>query len=115
MSSILIPVLGFGRTGGFRVLSELGNAWIKRGHEVVFLAPNTGPEPYFPTSARVLRVNGRGVVSANRLAKKPSALHSLAALFCGLLRFGSRYDIVLANHSLTAWPVALARCGRARK
>jgi len=116
MSRILIPVLGFDRTGGCRVLAELANAWIKRGHKVVFLAPGTSPEPYFPTKANVLWADSRGLVSEERQAKRrPSARDNLTSLFRGLKRIGSGYDIVLANHSLTAWPVVLAPCGQARK
>jgi hypothetical protein len=31
---ILIPILGFGRTGGYRVLSQLATEWCKQGHAV---------------------------------------------------------------------------------
>jgi glycosyltransferase involved in cell wall biosynthesis len=116
MARILIPILGFARTGGYRVLSELGNAWVKRRHTVAFLSPSGNSEPYFPTSASVLWVDRAGTVSADRRAgEKPTATHNLLALFRGLKALGAGYDVVLANHSLTAWPVALAPCGAARK
>ena len=36
---IIIPLVGsFSKEGGWRVLSELANAWIRMGHEVVFLS-----------------------------------------------------------------------------
>jgi glycosyltransferase involved in cell wall biosynthesis len=116
MASILIPVLGFDRTGGYRVLAELANAWIRGGHAVAFLSPDSSDEPYFPTAAAVLWVDGSGTVSATRrVAARGSARYQSAALLRGLNRIGQRYDVVLANHSLTAWPVAFASCGRAAK
>lgn len=116
MAEILIPVLGFDRTGGHRVLAELANAWVRGGHAVTFLSPDSSKEPYFPTCAAVLWVDGSGTVSATRRAAAPgSARYHLAALLRGMNRIGKQYDVILANHSLTAWPVALARCGRAAK
>jgi glycosyltransferase involved in cell wall biosynthesis len=116
MAEILIPVLGFDRTGGNRVLAELANAWTRAGHAVAFLAPDSSAEPYFPTRAAVLWADGSGNASAVRHAAAPgSARYHLAALLRGLNRIGKQYDVILANHSLTAWPVALARCGRAAK
>jgi glycosyltransferase involved in cell wall biosynthesis len=113
---ILIPVLGFSRAGGARVLAELANEWIKRGHEPVFLVPDTSQEPYFPTRAPVLWANGRGAVSGTRerKAQAPGRYH-LKALYRGLRRIGALHHVILANHSLTAWPVFLAACGEARK
>lgn len=113
---ILIPMLGFAPAGGARVLAELASAWVARGHEATFLVPDTSEEPYFPSGARVLWVDGRGRVSPSRAGRKqaPGRYH-LLALYRGLRRIGEAHDIILANHSLTAWPVFLAACGRAQK
>lgn len=113
---ILIPILGFGRSGGARVLSELANAWLRCDHEVAFLCPDSSVDPYFPTSARIFWVSGDGTLSQMRQVKAKSSWHyNLGALFSGLKKIGSQYDVILANHSLTAGPVALASCGNARK
>lgn len=113
---IVIPVLGFGRAGGYRVLSQLANEWIKKGHEVDFLCPDSGDEPYFPTSAGIIWVDGAGILSKVRTAiAKPSGWYHIKSLYRGLKVIGSQYDVIFANHSLTAWPVALASCGKARK
>lgn len=117
---ILIPVLGFGRAGGYRVLSELANSWLAQGHEVDFLCPVTSQEPYFPTTARILWVNGFGHLSKCRDSKSANlksmqAHKNLMGLYLGLCARGAQYNIILANHSLTAWPVALAACSSARK
>ena len=113
---ILIPILGFGRTGGYRVLSKFANTWLTCDHEVVFLCPDSSEEPYFPTSAKVLWVDGKGIVSKVRNKKsKPSGPYHLKTLLLGLRKIGYQFDIIIANHSFTAWPVALAPCGEAKK
>lgn len=113
---ILIPIVDFGRTGGYRVLSELANAWVNQGHDVDFLCLDSSEEPYFPTCANVIRIDGVGSCSNEVVEKKKkSRWHHLKALYCGLNLIGRNYDFVLANHSLTAWPVAFALCGNAKK
>lgn len=113
---ILIPILGFGRAGGYRVLSEFANAWLKAGHEVTFLCPDTSMEPYFPTAASILWVNRNGVIKDKCCTQlEQGARYKLQALFNGLRKVGKGYEIILANDSLTAWPVSLASCGAAKK
>ncbi|MGR3592233.1 MAG: glycosyltransferase family 4 protein [Limimaricola soesokkakensis] len=112
---ILIPVLGFDAHGGYRVLSELANAWIRLGHDCTFLAPATSPEPYFPTTAPILRSDKRGRFERAVGPRRASGLDNLASLAAGLNRIGEDYDVIFANHSLTAWPVRWCRAGQARK
>lgn len=113
---IIIPVLGFGRAGGYRVLSNLANEWIKQGHDIDFLCPDSSDEPYFPTEARVVWVDGAGNISTKRAAiEKPSGWYHLKSLYRGLKIIGKKYDVIFANHSLTAWPVSLASCDKAMK
>lgn len=113
---ILIPIIGFDRTGGYRVLSELANAWIRQGHEVAFLCIDSSDEPYFPTRAKIIRIDGDGLCSNTKVKQeKRSRWHYIKSLFLGLNLIGHQYDVILANHSLTAWPVAFASCGVAKK
>jgi len=113
---IIIPILGFGRAGGNRVLSQLANEWLQMGHTVSFLCPDSSDDPYFPTTAEILWVDGAGKPSKVRgTITKPSGSYHLKSLYRGLESIGIQYDVILANHSLTAWPVALASCGNARK
>lgn len=113
---ILIPIIGFDRTGGYRVLSELANTWIKQGHEVAFLCINSSEDPYFPTIAAIIRVDASGIRTDVKVQQaKRSRWTQLKSLFLGLNRIGRNYDVILANHSLTAWPVAFASCGAAKK
>jgi glycosyltransferase involved in cell wall biosynthesis len=113
---ILIPILGFGRAGGYRVLSQLATQWVRLDHSVDFLCPDSSDEPYFPTEAGVLWCDARGRLARDRsTGMEPGARAHLQALWLGLNAAGAGYDVILANQSLTAWPVWLARTGRARK
>ena len=68
---ILIPSFGFAKSGGFRVLSQFANYWIKLGHEVTFLCSSNSIEPYFPTDAEIIWFNDKGVVEdAPNITKK---------------------------------------------
>lgn len=113
---ILIPILGFGRAGGYRVLSQLATEWINQGHNVDFLCPDSSETPYFPTSAGILYISStQGITCQRAIRSKSGIRYKLQALFNGLLRIGKRYDIILANDSLTTWPVSFASCGNAKK
>lgn len=108
---IMIPIFNFGKAGGLRVLSELANNWCAMGHEVFFLVHEQGDQPYFPTSANIIWINSWGKqVEKNRdlnSGKKLNGLKILIALTLGLLRYGYQQDILLANYSFTAFPVAI--------
>lgn len=115
---ILIPVLGFGKQGGYRVLSKLADAWADAGHIVHFLAPATSTTPYFPTRAKIITATRHGLSATSQLgdvSRKQTGADNILSLYAGLKEIGANYDVVLANHSLTAWPVRLANCGNAKK
>lgn len=83
---------------------------------VDFLCPDSSDEPYFPTSAGIIWVDYAGNISKKRgIIAKPSGWYHIKSLYSGLKVIGSQYEIIFANHSLTAWPVVLASCGAARK
>jgi glycosyltransferase involved in cell wall biosynthesis len=117
---LLIPVATFEVGGGFRVLSELANHWIQLGHEVTFLIDARSGPPCYPTTALIERFDPRGAevhASAPRGAFGESG--NTRSVYFGMVkalnRVGAHYDVILANHSFTALPVALARTGQARK
>lgn len=119
---ILIPVTGFGHAGGYRVLSELANHWMMDGHQVDFLVDERSPDPYFPTRARIHLFDKSGRLSGHRdeVRKKVfSSNGNAASIYFGMWRalgeIAAEYDVVLANHSLTAFPVAFSRAGKASK
>jgi len=117
---ILIPILGFGRAGGNRVLAEFANHWIRDGHKVDFLVNEASSLPYFPTNAGIRWATNAGklISDAERAERSPRIVNgwiNLVSLYGAISKIGKDYDIILANHSLTAWPVALATCGSANK
>jgi glycosyltransferase involved in cell wall biosynthesis len=115
---IVIPIIDFGRAGGHRVLSNLANEWIRLGHTVRFLCPSDSVAPYFPTTAGIIWLDQQGKrVSSNERSINPrrhrilhaQKLEALRSLLGGLRRYAKNADVVMANQSLTAWPVFLAR------
>lgn len=116
--SILIPVLGFGRAGGYRVLSKLADELISHGCRVAFLAPCWSVPPYYPTKAEIHWLDATGCDAEHRPhieedrsmgGKIWRVFRQACCLTIGIQRLAGPWDIVLANHSFTAWPVALAR------
>lgn len=113
--------MGFGRSGGYRVISELAGAWVRFGHEVTIIAHCSTERPYFPTAADILLVDDQGrPTGADSYGSGPRrsgfdlVSHNLVALLRALNKNASAVDVILANHSLTAWPVSMARV-QARK
>lgn len=117
---ILIPITNFGYGGGARVLSQLANAWTAAGHPTDFLVDVRSPKPYFPTNGGVHRFDRLGLVNAppcheSTFAASGNGLSIYQGMYRALNQIGNNYDVILANHSLTAWPVRLARTENARK
>lgn len=116
--SILIPMLGFARAGGYRVLSKLADEWLEMGHQVDFLVPETSPFPYFPTMANVIRCNRSGPLPEKstkpEAGRRTTAVDNLLSLYAGVKTISENYDAILANHSFTVWPVWAARTKRAK-
>lgn len=114
MPHIVIPVLGFGRTGGYRVLSKLATEWKRVGHKVQFISHASSGPVYFPTEAEVLWVDDAGREIARPERPLPpmyglGVFRQLNILRKALNRYAAKADAIIANHSFTAWPVWLAR------
>ncbi len=117
---ILIPIIGFGRAGGYRVLSELASHWSDRGAEVDVRGDGRSDPPYFPTRGGIRRFARDGSeLAAGQPAGRFRPRGDGASIYLGmwraLRRTAADYDVVLANHSLTAWPVALAPRPRTKR
>jgi glycosyltransferase involved in cell wall biosynthesis len=119
---ILIPMIGFGSAGGYRVLSQLANYWQRAGHQVAFLVDYRTTAPYFPTVGKILRFGRDGSIldgdagqGQEDFAAQGNAVSILLGMARALQRIGADYDVILANHSLTAFPVWLARTRAAKK
>ena len=107
-----IPILGFGKAGGYRVLSRLATEWKRMGHTVRIFSNRASITPYFPTDAEIVWLTDNGKrVAANApeiLQHRGGIMHvakNICSLFLGLCRYARSTDVILANHSLTSWPV----------
>jgi len=113
---ILIPVPTFERAGGFRVLAELATHWRAAGADVDFLVDHRSAEPYFPTTARILRFDRQGLLheEARRVAFAPgiNAWSIYLGMWRALNQIGGEYNVILANHSFTTFPVWLSSAAR---
>ena len=101
---ILIPIITFGKSGGHRVLSILANQLINLGHQVSFMCCFTDGEPYYPTDAKIINLSDElnVKISETSLYKKLKYLKKGIELF-------PVFDIIIANHSMTTFPVKLAK------
>lgn len=97
---ILVPIFGFSRSGGKRVLSALATEMIRRGHEVDFLVPESSSKPYFPTSGRILAFDDHA-----SLPKFVRNMILLVKLTWNVALKSKYYDFVLATHNLTTYPI----------
>lgn len=107
---VLIPVWGFGRSGGYRVLSLLANELMDRGMEVYFMSPVQSGHPYFPTRAPVIWVDKKGERREHPVAGRGGPYSYFICLLRGLKKqeMVNSSDIILVNHSLTVFPAVLA-------
>ncbi len=108
---ILIPVLGFGNAGGYRVLSKLANELIFIGHKVEFLCSDESQIPYFPTLAVIKWIDAKGSITLDKKEKKKkeNAFSIQRKLTKALSKMPKNdYDIIIANHSLTTLPIKRA-------
>lgn len=117
---ILIPILGFGKAGGYRVLSELASHWIRSGADVMFLVDQRSPDPYFPTTAQVIYFNANGLIGSVRqsgaqFGEAGDAVGIYMGMWRAINKIGEYFDIILANHSLTTIPVFLSKTARRKK
>ena len=110
LMNILIPVLGFGRSGGYRVLSKLADELISLDNQVYFLSPYSSEDPYYPTKATILWTNGKGCIVESNTDRNEATFFSIQkALTMGLLKLDpTSFDVVIANQSLTTLPIKLA-------
>lgn len=119
---IFIPIIHFGRSGGFRVLSELANNWIRLGNKVIFICFTNNQffsKPYFPTLGNILYVNSRGeevLINEKELTfgydNESSAFYrikQLIGLTKGINKFTNKNDVILATYSITAFCVSLSK------
>ncbi|GGH52967.1 glycosyl transferase [Comamonas phosphati] len=110
---ILIPVTGFGASGGMRVLSRLADEFIKNGHSVDFLAPYDRSIPYFPTNAKINTIH----VDWNfpRYLRYLKFFSEILFLSFWINKHQEKYDLVLSNAWITAYVVIFANAKKRLK
>lgn len=105
---ILIPLpVNFGPQGGYRVLSELANNWMRMGHEVEFLVYQHFAKPYFPTKAKMIKYDGIGNLVEGEDNKKDFKFLGTFQLRWAMRKALDQLsaDIVLATQCMSASPV----------
>lgn len=90
------------------------------GHQVDFLLNESAGTPYFPTSAGIIRTTNFGRILRDgefnaRPRKYFGGLINLLSLNRALSKISRNYQVILANHSLTAVATTYAFSGEARK
>ncbi|WP_434931430.1 hypothetical protein ACRWQM_04855 [Shewanella sp. HL-SH5] len=95
---IVIPVIGFGRAGGERVLSKLATELIgdNKENDVSFVKPRNGTKPYYPTSANIIEstFHSDGFKPFDYLRNLLEIV-----ILCRKLK----PDVVIANYFITAY------------
>lgn len=113
---ILVPIVGFGSSGGYRVLSRLTTEWSRAGHDVTIVTPMGTAPPYHPTEARVCWSPMLGPVAGVNAVEPQrwQGARNIVSVWNATRRLAG-YDVVLANQCLTALPVLLAGAPQAAR
>jgi glycosyltransferase involved in cell wall biosynthesis len=114
---IFIPFFGFGKAGGYRVLSCLANGLAKRGYLVTIIVPSETQPPYYPINADVkietIDNLGRPSATPTFFDRKPfKPLVAMVSIFLYLRRTCIGSDLVIANYNLTSYPVFFSGKGQ---
>lgn len=101
---ILIPIMQFGKAGGYRTLSRMATEWQYLGHEVCFVTSCVSEPPYFPTKAIIIYVDKKGNICQPQKIEL-SLIQKLISITRFLNKKSNDYDVVLANHNITSYAV----------
>lgn len=99
---ICIPVISFTKAGGMKVLTQLANRSVKLGHEVTFFCADVESKPYYKVDTEV---SISYAPDSNKNSKEKSIIKKLYYIYNFLKINSKKYDAVLANYYLTAYPV----------
>lgn len=97
---VAIPVLGFSKSGGERVLSKLASELVKNGHEVFFVVPEHKAVPYYATSATIIKSH-----QVTKYSKVRNFISSYYYIWKKCREI--KPDAAIANYHLTAYLVLL--------
>ena len=88
----MIPLSGFGKAGGYRVLSNLASKWVEMGHEVTMLVHYSSLPVYFPTKAKIIWIDNLGKETDHKPeheTKGSKFVAILLALMWGIEKYGN--------------------------
>ena len=104
---ILIPILGFSKSGGMKVLINFANYWMRQGHDVTILSA-TNDLPYYKVDVKIIYRDHYSKPYSLFSVRYISILSGLYFLYAFMKRSSENYDFFIANHNLTAYPVYFA-------
>ena len=93
-----------------RVLSQLANYWKCLGCDISFVSFYESENPYYPVDVKMIWIDDSGNELSENNSKhdaKNSGFKRMYALYKYLKMNSFKYDIILANHNLTAWSVCI--------
>lgn len=112
MPRILIPITSFSKSGGMRVLSNLGNTWTKLGLDVTIVSFLESEKPYYPVNFKIIWIDRYGntvIKNEEKYEMINSALRRIFALYHFIKKNQDDFDVLIANHNLTAWATLFAK------
>jgi glycosyltransferase involved in cell wall biosynthesis len=93
---IVFPMMGLSKSGGIRVIVQIANGLVKRGHKVTILLSRPIKKPSFPLDNLVH-------IKQSSISKK----NVLAELWWLVRNIPNDADIVVANYYITSYPTAI--------
>ncbi len=113
LPKIIIPLWGFTKAGGSRVLSKFVNNWTENNVDVLVICYFKSIKPYFPINGKIVYVDGSGnevdrvdpIASSSKidLIKEMKLKHS--GLLKAINRYANEYDSIIANYAMSAFGV----------
>ncbi|WP_283392554.1 hypothetical protein [Photobacterium phosphoreum] len=93
---IIIPVVGFSRSGGERVLSKIASELVDLGCDVSFIVLDNKGDPYYPTKAKIKKVKAK--TKGLKLFKVLSNIYNLI-MACRK----ENADVIISGLNVTAY------------
>ncbi|PST87781.1 glycosyltransferase family protein [Photobacterium iliopiscarium] len=93
---IIIPVVGFSRSGGERVLSKIASELVDLGCDVSFVVLDNKGDPYYPTKAKIKKVRAK-----NKGLKLFKVLSNIYNLIMACRKENA--DVIISGLNVTAY------------
>ena len=102
----MIPIFGFGKAGGYKVLTKLANYWKSQNHKVVFVVTTDNQKPYYNVDCEIVFL----YKNKEEIPKSKYFLFikNIIILTKYIKKHFKEYDVIMANWCFTAYPVWFA-------